>query len=204
LWAVPFVAWFMLKDALPERLPIHWNAAGVANGWTSKGSIPWYLLLMTGIGIATYLVLRFSKRIDPKRTAQLNENVALKVGIGVVAFMTTVNLLIVIPKNSAFNMGTTIFIMLGCLFAFLGNLMYNIKPNYFIGIRLPWTLENENNWKLTHRLAGAVWFIGGIVCIILGILLSPRTMFPVFIGLTVLLVLIPSVYSFILFQRQKR
>jgi uncharacterized membrane protein len=81
--------------------------------------------------------------------------------------------------------------------------MYNIKPNYFIGIRLPWTLENDDNWKHTHRLAGISWFIGGIISAILSLLISPKTMFPVFIGITMLLVLIPGVYSFMLFKRAK-
>ena len=118
--------------------------------------------------------------------------------------MAVANLLILMPKGSAFNTTSIVFVMVGLLFTFLGNLMYNIKPNYFIGIRLPWTLDNENNWKLTHRLAGVTWFIGGIVCAVVALILVPKNMFPVLIGITVLLVLIPSVYSFAIFKRKDK
>ena len=79
--------------------------------------------------------------------------------------------------------------------------MYNIKPNYFIGIRLPWTLENENNWKYTHRLAGIMWFVGGIISATLAMLIEAKAMFTIFIVITFLLVLVPGVYSFILYKR---
>ena len=52
--------------------------------------------------------------------------------------------------------------MAGLLFAFMGNLMHNIKPNYFAGVRTPWTLEDPDTWRATHRLAGKLWFGGGI------------------------------------------
>lgn len=194
LCTIPFIVWFTLRDSLPEKLPIHWNAEGEVDGWTSKDKLPVFLLLMTGISAITYLLLRFLKRIDPKRTAQLNEGIALKIGIGVITFMTAINLLLLIPKD-------VVVVMVSLLFTFLGNLMYNVKPNYFVGIRLPWTLENEENWKQTHRLAGILWFGGGIVCGTLALLLQPKAMFPIFIAITVILVLIPSIYSFVLFKR---
>jgi uncharacterized membrane protein len=193
----------MLSDSLPEKLPMHWNIKGEVDGWTTKGQLPFFLLAMTAIGAFTYLLLRFIKRIDPKRTAQLNENRALKVGIGIITFMTAINLLILMPKGDTLNITTVVLVMVSFLFTFLGNVMYNIKANYFIGIRLPWTLENDDNWKHTHRLAGILWFVGGIISAILSLLISPNTMFPIFIGITMLLVLIPSTYSFILFKRSK-
>jgi uncharacterized membrane protein len=201
LCIIPFVTWFMLRNSLPEKLPIHWNAQGDVDGWTSREQLPIFLLAITVFGALVYLLLRFIKRIDPKRTAKLNETIALKIGFGVITFMTAINLLIMMPKGDTFNMTTVVLVMVSLLFTFLGNMMYNIKPNYFIGIRLPWTLENDDNWKHTHRLAGIIWFIGGIVCAILSLLISPKIMFPIFIGITMLLVLIPSIYSFMLFKR---
>lgn len=154
LCAIPFIAWFFLRDSLPERLPIHWDSEGQIDGWTGKDKLPLFLMLMTGISTTTYLLLRFIKRLDPKRTAQLNEGIALKIGVGIIIFMTAVNLLLIIPKDETFDMTRVVLVMVSLLFAFLGNLMYNIKPNYFVGIRLPWTLENEENWRQTHRVAG--------------------------------------------------
>jgi uncharacterized membrane protein len=198
---VPYVVWFVMKDSLPDRVPIHWGIDGEVNGWMNKSQLPVTLSIVTGVGIFVYILLRFIKQIDPKRNAQLNEGIALKTGIGVLVLISAINILILVPKSATFNITSTVFVMVSLLFAFLGNLMYNIKPNYFIGIRLPWTLENENNWKQTHRLAGIIWFIGGILCAILALMLAAKFMFAVFITVTGLLVVIPSVYSFVLFKR---
>ena len=147
------------------------------------------------------MLLRSIKKIDPKRTAQLNEGIAIKSGIGIVTFISAISSLIFLPGTNNLNITSIVLVMASLLFTFLGNLMYNIKPNYFIGIRLPWTLENENNWNHTHRLAGIMWFIGGIISATLSMLIEPKTMFTIFIGITVLLVLVPSTYSFILYKR---
>jgi uncharacterized membrane protein len=204
LCITPFVAWFIVKDCLPERIPIHWNARGEVDGWTNSNQLLVHLLIMSAVGAISYLLLRFIKYIDPKRTAQMNETIALKLGLGIIAFMTGISLVVLLPKGESFNTSTAVFVMVSLLFTFLGNMMYNIKPNYFIGIRLPWTLEDENNWKHTHRLAGIVWFVGGIVSAVLVLALGPKTGFPFFIGITVLLVTIPGVYSFLLFRRTRR
>ncbi|MEI9921931.1 MAG: SdpI family protein [Bacteroidota bacterium] len=200
---VPYIVWFILRDSLPEKVPTHWGIDGEVNGWTDRDQLPLMLALVTAVGLVTYILLRFIKHLDPKRNAQLNENTAIKIGIGALVLITGINLLVLIPKGNGFDMTTIIFVMVSLLFTFLGNLMYNIKPNYFIGIRLPWTLENEDNWKQTHRLAGIVWFVGGIICTILALVLAPKMMFTVFISATILLVAIPGVYSFMLFKQQR-
>ena len=203
LCVIPFIAWVGLRDTLPDNVPIHWGIDGQPNGWVDKGRLPWVLALISGLGIMVYLLLRFIRDIDPKRNAQLNEGIAIKIGIGILTVITALNLLILIPKSNTFNITSTVFVGISLLFAFLGNLMYNIKPNYFIGIRLPWTLENEDNWKQTHRLAGIIWFVGGLLCAIMALVVVPKLMFAVFIGTTILLVLIPSIYSFMLFRRTR-
>jgi uncharacterized membrane protein len=146
-------------------------------------------------------MLRFIKKIDPKRAAQLNEAVAVKIGLGIVTFLAAINILIVVPHTNRFNTTTIVLLLASLLLTFVGNFMYNIKPNYFIGIRLPWTLGNENNWKLTHRFAGITWFIGGIISAILSMFIGPKTMFIIFVAITIFLFLVPSVYSFILYKR---
>jgi len=203
LCLIPYVLWIAILDSLPEKLPIHWNISGEVDGWTSKYKVLLFMLTMTTVSLITYFLVRFIDRIDPKRTAHLNKAIALKVGLGIVAFSSAVSILILIPKDGTFSVNSMAFGLTGVLFTFLGNLMYNIKPNYFIGIRLPWTLENDNNWKLTHRLAGVVWFAGGIICVLTSLLIPPQPMFVVLLSITALLVLIPSVYSFMLYRRSK-
>ena len=97
-----------------------------------------------------------------------------------------------------------IFLLLGVLFAALGNYLPSVKPNYFIGMRTPWTLESEVVWKKTHRLAGKLWVIGGLVVICLAVLLDTADMLSIFLTITAVITIIPLVYSYIWFQREKK
>jgi len=91
----------------------------------------------------------------------------------------------------------------GLLFAIMGNYMSTIKPNYFAGIRLPWTLENADNWKKTHALAGRIWFGGGLLLAIICLFLPPAVAFVAFFISLTLMILIPCIYSYNLYKKQK-
>jgi uncharacterized membrane protein len=81
--------------------------------------------------------------------------------------------------------------------------MYNIKPNYFAGLRLPWTLNNEENWRLTHRLAGKLWFTTGILLLILAFLLPASWLVFVFMGMVFVTVIVPVLYSYRMYAMRK-
>ncbi len=81
--------------------------------------------------------------------------------------------------------------------------MPNLKPNYFAGFRLPWTLENEDNWRKTHHLAGRFWFGGGLLSALLFLVLPYKTAFIFFIVLMLIIIFIPGVYSYQLFKKSK-
>ena len=81
--------------------------------------------------------------------------------------------------------------------------MYNVKPNYFVGIRLPWTLENEDNWRKTHHLGGKIWVIGGLLIILTGILLSPALMYKILLPILLIMVLIPVIFSYRYYEKSK-
>lgn len=200
---LPFAYWVVYKDTLPDAIPVHWNINGKVNGWQSKETLPGFLAMISGIGVVVYCLLRFLKKIDPKRSAQLNEKTAVKVGIGIIVTLTAIQIVTLSSASTGFNITQGVLIIISLFFAFLGNVMYNIKPNYFIGLRLPWTLEDPENWRLTHRLAGILWFIGGLLCAVLSIILSPRTLSPIFFSIVITLVVIPAGYSFILFRKGK-
>ncbi|HKZ67411.1 MAG TPA: SdpI family protein [Chitinophagaceae bacterium] len=78
--------------------------------------------------------------------------------------------------------------------------MHTIKPNYFAGIRVPWTLNNEENWRKTHLLAGKLWFVGGLVIALVCLLLPANISIITFFTLTMILVVIPIVYSYRLYK----
>jgi len=98
------------------------------------------------------------------------------------------------------DVGRLIFPVIGLLFAFLGNVMHSIKPNYFVGIRTPWTLENDETWRATHRLAGKLWFTGGIIIAVAMLVMHPPANVFAFFSITAILVLVPVIYSYRYFK----
>jgi len=80
--------------------------------------------------------------------------------------------IIYITKNQSFSSPNLIPVLTGVLFLVLGNYFKVIQPNYFIGIRTPWTLESNEVWKLTHNFAGKLWVIGGFAVVLGGLILE--------------------------------
>jgi len=69
----------------------------------------------------------------------------------------------------------------------------------FAGIRIKWTLESEENWRRTHRLAGYLWMIGGFVLIVNSFLVWFWV--PVFFGVIIVMVITPFIYSYHLHKK---
>lgn len=118
-----------------------------------------------------------------------------------VLFMSLLALSILyISNNQSFSSPNFVYILTGVLFIILGNFFKVIQPNYFLGIRTPWTLESPEVWKLTHVFAGKLWFIGGII-MVLGVLIFENNIFhTIFTILFAILILIPIVYSYVKFK----
>ena len=90
-------------------------------------------------------------------------------------------------------------VFVGILFFVLGFILPKCKQNYTIGIKLPWTLHDEENWNKTHKLAGKLWIYGGIIMIVSGLFNSTF----IFITIIFALVIIPTVYSFLIYKNKK-
>jgi len=124
--------------------------------------------------------------------------------MGLVIFLAALNICVTFSTvNRSFNAGRLLLPMISLLFVFLGNMMNTIKPNYFAGVRTPWTLEDEGNWRATHRLAGKLWFIGGILLAIATLVLPLQTGTYIFIPCIVLMAFIPMIYSYIYFKKHQ-
>jgi len=122
----------------------------------------------------------------------------------VVVFITCITIIILSWTVKQHTVGLNlILVMMGLLLAYMGNILHSIKPNYFAGFRLPWTLESEENWKVTHLLASKIWFAGGILIAILALFIKPLTMFFIMLGIVMVMVIIPTVYSYRMFARSK-
>lgn len=93
-----------------------------------------------------------------------------------------------------------LFVIIGLFFSFLGNYFKTVKPNYFIGIKTPWTIENEEVWKKTHLLGGKMWFIGGIL-MTLTFVLPNKIQVYTFLGITAIITIVPVIYSYLEFKK---
>ena len=96
---------------------------------------------------------------------------------------------------------SVVVILLGLLFMGLGNFFKTIQPNYFLGIRTPWTLESESVWKSTHRLAGVLWLVGGLLMVMMGLFVDGAPIILLTVIVAVVVSLVPMGYSWMAFKK---
>jgi uncharacterized membrane protein len=202
---LPAVYLAVIWKYLPEKIAMHFDLRGNADRFGSKHELLTAIIILTVMNAAVFLLLTNIYRIDPKKYAAENKSRLTKIGFTISVFLSAVLCLIIYTAyrgSFKFNMGF-IFAGVGLLFAFIGNYMHNIKPNYFAGFRLPWTLENEENWRKTHLLAGKLWFGGGLFLAVVCLLLPPVVSIIVFFAVMLTITIIPAVYSYRLYKQQK-
>jgi len=202
---VPPVYLVMVWDKLPQQVALHFDLKGNADRFGSKNELLTTVIFLTVMNILVYLILTNIYRIDPKKYAAENKERLQRLGFGVVVFMSALLCMILYSSsngNISFNTGLVLSAV-GLLFAFIGNYLPNLKPNYFAGLRLPWTLENADNWKKTHALAGKLWFAGGLLLAVTCLFMPPVPAFILFTIVMIIITLIPCVYSYQLYKKQK-
>lgn len=191
---LPILAGLILWNQLPEQIPSHWNAAGEIDGWSSKAfsvfGIPLILL-------AAQWLCVLGSAADPKK-----ENHPQKVLHLVLWIIPVLSVLLhVITYSVALGKEVRVEVVLpvfiGIIFAIIGNYMPKCKQNYTIGIKIPWTLNSEENWNRTHRFAGRLWMVCGLMIILTGFFGG----FWVFLPIVLLMVIAPFVYSYVLYRK---
>lgn len=199
LLIAPFVASYFLWDQLPDQVPTHFNLSGEADDWGPK----WINAIMIPlIGVGIYALLLVLPIIDPKKKISNVQKPVSAIRIftsiffvGIYAFVMAASL------GSDVNFSSYILIAVGALILILGNYMNSIKPNYFIGVKTPWTLESPEVWKKTHRLTSKLWIALGLLMIISSFI-PAFVEFPYLItGLLVILAGVPIVYSYLIYQK---
>jgi uncharacterized membrane protein len=206
LMLAPAIYLAVLWKQIPQTVPMHFDIKGNIDRYGSKNELLVLVLSLTVLNAIVYLVVTNIYKIDPKKYAAQNKERIQRMAFSVSLYLSAVWMLLVYEishSNTAMTM-KFVFIAMGLLFALLGNNMYNIKPNYFAGIRLPWTLENEENWKKTHQLAGRLWFFGGLF--FASTVLFLNNDWAGYTGFAVLavLILIPVFYSYNLYRNQTK
>ena len=191
---LPVLAGLILWNQLPEKMPTHWNAAGEVDGWSSKAFAVFGLPL---IMVAAQWLCMLGTCADPKKNNHPQKILHLVLWIIPVLSVVMHTFVYLITLGYGVRMEVAMPILIGLIFAIIGNYMPKCKQNYTIGIKIPWTLNNEENWNKTHRFAGWLWTVCGILIMLTGFFGG----FWVFLPITILMVLAPVVYSYILHRR---
>lgn len=203
VWFLPVIYLLKVYSALPAKVALHFGLDGKPDRYGDKAELLVPVGIVMAVTLGTYFLIKFSPQIDPKQKAKYSPETFQKLALGLVLFLSAVNVVIIASANGSFKIDKLLYPLLGLFFAFLGNVMHSIKPNYFAGIRTPWTLENEDTWRATHRLGGKIWFFGGILITVLTLLLSSQAAYIVLISCVVIMALVPSVFSYIYFKNHR-
>ena len=196
--ALPFLYLAYVWKSLPEKVPIHWNMAGEIDRYGSKTEL---LLIPFVLPLLTYLIFLAVPYIDPKKQIKKMGKKYHQLKL-VFVFFTSIIALYIIYASSVSSLTSVkiMYIGVALLITILGNYMQSIKPNYFIGFRTPWTLESNDVWKLTHRLAGRLFVVGGLVMALLAFFLNNTMLFWTLIVIITIITLIPLIYSYLKFK----
>jgi uncharacterized membrane protein len=202
LIAAPLVYAAYVYPNLPDTIPTHFNISGEADAYGGKDSIFLGPGIMAVVGIFVFILLSNIKSIDPIRYKSADDGLYKKFALFTVAFLSMISFIIVFSASShAIAIGKLLLPALGLFFAGFGWYMPKIHQNYFAGFKLPWTLENENNWNETHKLAGKIWMYGGFAQAVATLFLPNVAGFIVFFSITFIMVIIPTVFSYRMFKR---
>ncbi|MBQ1477535.1 MAG: SdpI family protein [Erysipelotrichaceae bacterium] len=188
---LPVLIGVIYWNRLPDVMATHFGTNNEANGFSSKAfavfGIPAFLLAVLWLGA-------FVTARDPRK-----QNISPKMFTLVLWIVPVISLIVAAiqyPVNLGYQMNITFYmeLVLGMLFVIIGNYLPKARQNYTIGIKIPWTLANEENWNRTHRLAGYLWMICGILIIIACLTrIIPAEWL---IGIILIMVLVPCIYSY--------
>jgi uncharacterized membrane protein len=199
---LPIVAMFaaaaLCWSHVPERLAVHWNLQGKPDGYGGKFA---GLLMLPLVSLAVYGLMLVLPRFDPGRANYptfAGAYFAIRLSITLFfSAMGTVALLVALGYRV--NMNTVIGLALGVLFIALGNVMGKIRPNWFVGVRTPWTLSSKTSWTKTHRLAGWLFIAMGLLAAAWG-LLQTRWMFALMLAVDGGCLVVIFVYSYLVYR----
>lgn len=196
------LASFYFYANFPETVPTHWNFRGEVDGWSNKSFAAFFF---PGVILGIYLLFFIFPFLDPNkdRYVQFIKPFHLFKGFIVVFFTGIYFIASYAGLGHNLDMGRILPATIGILFIALGNYMGKIKRNWFMGIRTPWTISNEEVWNKTHRLGGKMFTLAGIL-MALGIFMPQNVFWVLFTVVITAILLVPMVYSYIIFSKLEK
>lgn len=197
---LPFAYLAYIWNQLPDKVPVHWNIRGEIDRFGEKIEL---LLIPIFLPLLIYVIFLIIPKMDPKKKLNKMGNKFHTLKFLITTIMSIISLLALYSaKNPSLMNNNYIVLFLGALYVVLGNYMKTIKANYFLGIRTPWTLENETVWKKTHLLGGNMFFIGGLIIIVTSLVLNQTLNFIIFGVVTGVVSIFSILFSFIYYRKE--
>jgi immunity protein, SdpI family len=159
--AAMFILAVMAWPSAPDRLPVHWNWAGEVDRYGGRFE---GLLLMPLIATGVYLLLLFAPRIDPGRANYPGfRGTYVFIRTAVLAVMAGLYVLVHLSiRGRSVDMQSAVPALISGLFIAIGATMGKLRPNWFLGLRTPWTLSSKTAWVRTHRIGGWLFILLGL------------------------------------------
>ena len=194
---LPVFAGLLMWNSLPDKIVTHWGISGEPDGWSSKAFtiffIPLFLFVLHWICVIITSFVLSGKDVGKKA-------IDIVLWICPVLSIVVMSLVYATALGMNINIGLIFPLLFGAMFAIIGNYLPKVKRNRVIGIRIPWTLKSDENWYHTHRLGGIVWVIGGLLMMLTGLLQMPEIAFAIIF----VLVLIPTIYSYVYYLKNEK
>ena len=203
-----FVASAVVYPRLPDRMPTHWElsphppgSVPTPNGWSGRlwGAFGIPILLL-----GMWALMKILPRIDPRGSNYAKFGGAFEaIIISLMLFMLGMHFAVLrAALGYPVQIDRVVPIGVGLLLIVIGNLLPRARPNWFVGIRTPWTLSSDRVWEKTHRFGGRVFVAGGILITITALLWVPWAHVVLFAAM-VLIASSVLIYSYIEWKREQ-
>lgn len=210
LCVVNIIAHLACYSRLPENVPIHWGADGSVNGYGPR-AVTLILDILPLLCLGLFLII---PKMDPKGESYMKASglyrgfvIAFTLIMCGITWFTEATAFGVIPATGG-PVGLIVSVVLGALFVGLGNYLPRMRQNYTFGVRTPWALADETNWKRTQRVGGISFMVLGVLLVVAGVVssvvpVSDVLMAAIIATIAVGAALVPYVYSYLLFRRSR-
>ena len=197
---LPMLFGIILWDELPEILATHWGVDNQPNGYSSRAMAVYGMPLIM-LAVQWFCVL--TVELDIKKRNHGPEMIKLMLCVIPVMTVLVMTVTYAYALGISVNMGFWALFFLGLLFMVIGNYLPKCRQNWTIGIKVPWTLSDPENWNKTHRMAGPIWMAGGFVMVVGSFFSRHQVVAYGMFAVILLMVMIPAVYSYLYYKKHR-
>ncbi|UYQ91846.1 SdpI family protein [Chitinophaga horti] len=208
LLLIPIIYLGIIWNSLPDIMPTNFAADGTPDHIGYKGEFLLLMIFLFFTNLLLYFLFRYIPKVDDdmhRSAAPLHAGEYYRIRLGIHLYLAIFSCFVVLLLQLGYLRGLEkwAFAGVGILIIVLGYYLGRLRPNYFVGVRTPWTLLSNEVWQRTHEMAGRLWMTVGAVVFLAGFFLPVMTgVFLIFVAV-VLLSALPYIYSFRLYNRDK-